>query len=105
MRRISKKVKEELENAVRMESCEICGKKEVQWHHVLQYAGRQIDEPFAIAPACFKHHEQATTFPIREQFEWYALQRMTDADLAKYPIASIGYHLKYLISLAEEYGW
>lgn len=101
MRGISEKVKKVLKKEPRMSRCEWCGSFEVQWHHVLQYAGKQIDEPFAIASACFRGdgkgcHQLVTrkaSEDLREKqkieamksyFELNAILRMNQADRAKY---------------------
>ncbi len=58
----------------------------VQWHHVWIYAGRQINEPWAIVPACERHHDQVTKEPkVKKFFEELSLSRATDEDLSKYP--------------------
>jgi len=104
MRPISKRVKQILEDDKRMEKCEVCGNSQVQWHHVAQFRGRQIDEAWAIAPACLKHHDQAHKEEIRELFEWNMLQRMTGEDMAKYP-RDWKVLINYLSKKAIQYGW
>ena len=56
----------------------------VTWHHPWIYAGRQIQEAFAILPACEYHHDKQRGFNDKE-FKRISLQRATDEDLAKYP--------------------
>jgi len=66
-----------------------CGKVP-QWHHVWLYGGKQIDETWAVVPACPEHHNQATPHKngykqeVREYFEWVSLMRATPFDLAPY---------------------
>ena len=56
MRPISPKIKQELENDPRMKHCIACKSMEVEWDHALTYAGRQLDEPYAIQPLCTNCH-------------------------------------------------
>lgn len=108
---IPKKVRDILTDDPRMASCEICGNKSVQWHHVFIYQNKAIQEPFAISAVCVKHHEEATPHnnrykqQTREYLEWLALQRMTDEDLFKYPKRDWSMHAYYLSIQAEKYGW
>lgn len=105
MKPISPRVKKILSEDPRMSTCEICDSSQVQWHHVFTYKGSQIDEAWAIASACLKHHEQATKSEIRDRFEWNAIQRMTDADIAKYPKRDWSMNAFYLSKQKEIYGW
>src|SRR4051812_5449230 len=57
----------------------------VEWHHVWIYAGKQINEPWAIVPACEWHHRQANKPAIKILFEIASLRRAKEEDLAKYP--------------------
>lgn len=76
----------------RMHICEARGGEHgacvgrVQWHHVWIYAGRQINEYWAILGACEFHHDRVkSNTQVRELFERRSLEIATDADLAKYP--------------------
>lgn len=108
---IPQRVKKLLRNDERMTKCERCGASPVEWHHVYQYAGKQIQEYFNIAAACKKCHDKATPHKngykqeIREYFEWKALQRMTDEDIKKYWKKDWGLLVRYLTNRAKEYGW
>lgn len=58
----------------------------IQWHHVWIYAGRQIQESWAIVGACNKHHDEVKTRQeVKDAFERESLRRATDKDLEKYP--------------------
>ena len=58
----------------------------IQWHHPWIYAGKQINEPWAIVGACEGHHDEVTKDrAIKQAFETDSLMRATDEDLAKYP--------------------
>lgn len=55
----------------------------ITWEHVFCYAGRQIQEIWAIIPLCVYHHLDAgMKKPINELI---SLRRATPQDLAKYP--------------------
>lgn len=54
----------------------------IQMDHVFKYAGKQIDEAWAILPTCYAHHILRLDRPYSE---YIALGRATDDDLAKYP--------------------
>lgn len=72
----------------------------VEWHHVFIYAGRQINEKWAILPACHLHHGMVkTSKTIREEFESISLQLATPEDLAKYPKKDWRQIIKYLKTL------
>jgi len=50
------------------------------------YAGKQIDEPWAILPACEHHHKLVESQPaVKAAFEAASLVLVRDADLLKYP--------------------
>lgn len=58
----------------------------VQWHHTFIYGGRQINEVWAIVPACERHHDQVQKEPkVKMFFEKVSLARATETDLKKYP--------------------
>lgn len=63
--------------------CCYCGKdKEIQWHHVFIFAGRQVNAKWAIVPACEKHHREVNTNPdMKDYFQWIALNRATNVEL------------------------
>lgn len=90
MRKISPKVKEQLE----LEP-QICARKNdgnckgrITWEHTLIYAGKQIDEVWAIIKLCEYHHDvntqQGNGDLNKEKNVWIALNRATDKELEKY---------------------
>jgi hypothetical protein len=88
MRPIPPKMKQEMDASGRMKTCCINNlncRGAVQWHHVWIYAHRQINEIWAIVPACEFHHEKAESPQIKKLFQYYSLRMASDADLAKYP--------------------
>lgn len=74
----------------------------VTFEHALQYANRQVNAKFAIIPLCEFHHS-VLTYQDRgnlekEKNQWYALNRATEEDFAKYPKSDWRQKLKYLNS-------
>lgn len=60
----------------------------VQWHHVWLYAGRQINEGWAIVPLCERGHDLAGTLgdkESRDAVQKISLGRSCEADRMKYP--------------------
>ncbi len=51
----------------------------IEWHHCLIYGGRQVQQKFAILPACHKHHAEVSKY--NDQFIHVALNRATDSEL------------------------
>lgn len=87
MRKIPIKIRNAIAESKKNVRCAICGdKNNVEWHHVWIYAGRQINEHWAIVGACKNHHDRVNVeIEIKEQFERISLLQATDEDLAKYP--------------------
>lgn len=94
MRPISKKVKEKLQ-----QEPDICARIKdgncdgnITWEHALIYAGRQIDETWAIIKLCEYHHAvnqyQDSGNLLKEKNIWIALCRATDEELEKYSKAN-----------------
>jgi hypothetical protein len=90
MRKISPKVKEILlqrqSRCVRENEGTCAGK--ITWEHSLIYAGRQIDEAWAIIFLCEYHHDvnmyQDCGDLQKELNVYYALNQATDEELKKY---------------------
>ena len=55
----------------------------ITWEHSFIYAGKQINEVWAIIPLCVYHHLGAGL--EKEINQLIALKRATDIDLQKYP--------------------
>lgn len=54
----------------------------VEWHHAIIFAGRQLQEAFAIVPACKEfHHRFADRKDIRERFLRVVTGRATYEEL------------------------
>lgn len=90
MRQISSKIKEQLQlepNICARASDGGCDGR-ITWEHTLIYAGKQIDEVWAIIHLCAYHHEvdefQDGGGLNKEKNVWIALNRATDQELLKY---------------------
>lgn len=87
MRPIPKKLKFEIQSDPYYDKC--ARAKEggcdgrITWEHAYVYAGKQINEKWAIVPLCWYHHLGAGLDKRKNQL--LALQRATPEDLAKYP--------------------
>lgn len=58
----------------------------IQWHHVWIYAGRQIDEVWAILGICEGHHDMVNGNEyIRHALQRESLLLASQEDLDKYP--------------------
>jgi hypothetical protein len=105
MRPIPFKMRQTLEAMPRMRMCEmawyagefgICDGR-VQWHHVWEYAGTQINEIWAILGVCTKHHDMVkTNRAVKELLELRSVEIATDEELAKYPKRAWKTMRKYL---------
>lgn len=69
----------------------------VTWEHAFIYAGKQINEKWAIIPLCVYHHLGSGLDKNLNQF--LALSRATPEDLAKYDRFDWDRHYKWLSSL------
>ena len=92
MRKISKKIKDTINTDPFYETCARLSegdcKGRITMEHALIYAGRQIDEVFAIIPICAFHHEvdqyAGGGGMNKKKHEWIAISRMTQDDRIKY---------------------
>lgn len=89
MRKISPQVKAilEIEPNVCARAGDDCVGR-ITWEHTLIYAGKQIDEAWAIIKLCEYHHDvnfqQGNGDLNKEINVWIALNRATDAELLQY---------------------
>lgn len=86
MRKIPLKLRRELEaDPYYM----VCARKNkdcrgrITWEHAFIYAGKQINERFAIIPLCFRHHLGDKL--VKVENEQIAVDRATELDKARYP--------------------
>ncbi len=86
MRPIPQKLKDEILSDLYYKKC--CRKNHdckgrITWEHAFIYAGRQINEKWAIIPLCVYHHLGEGL--DKRLNEIIAVSRATPEDLAKYP--------------------
>lgn len=87
---IPKEMRDQLAEDKYMSRCLIGGQCEgrIQWHHSLTYAGRRVNELYAIHPMCEKHHREEARY--RDRIEKATRKRIfhfkaADDFKAKYP--------------------
>lgn len=68
----------------------------ITWEHAFIYAGRQVNERWAIIPLCEYHHLREGL--DKEKNQAIALLRASNADLLKYPKANWLQRKRYLFS-------
>ena len=90
MRKISPRVRDAV-----LQRKQVCARIEdggcsgrITWEHALIYAGKQIDEPWAIVLLCERHHG-VNTYQDRgdlqkEKNVWVALNQATEQELKQY---------------------
>ena len=81
MRKIPEKLRNEIANDPFMKKCCITGSRDVSWEHCWIYAGKQINEKWAIVPL---RRDLNTSHPpkdIKEKCQLISLQRATKNDL------------------------
>lgn len=92
MRKISPKILQDILDDERYKICARvrdgnCGGR-ITLEHALIYAGRQIDEKWAIVPLCESHHAvgpyQDSGNLDKEKNVWIALNQATEQELLKY---------------------
>lgn len=55
----------------------------ITWEHCWTYAGKQIQEKWAIIPLCLHHHLGSGL--NKKKNRWFSINRMTEKDEKKYP--------------------
>lgn len=68
--------------------------KLIEWEHAMYYAGKQIQERWAIIPICWYVHRGGEL--DKEKNRFLALNRASDEDLEKYPRANFKQQREYL---------
>lgn len=103
MRKISPRVRDKL-----LEEPDVCALRffggcagRITWEHALIYAGKQIDEPWAIIKICARHHSvdqyQDCGLLDKEKNVWVSLNRATTEELQAYSkVINYGYEKKRL---------
>lgn len=71
------------------------GHRPIEWHHVVIFAGRQLQEKWAILPACSGyHHKFANRRDIRDRFLRIAVARANKEELGR--VSKVINYSKYL---------
>lgn len=89
MTRIPKKLREQLAVDMFYSRCCITGLPSqpgdrIEWHHNMIFAGKQVQERFAILPVLSSIHRRANEPDIKDKLDWIMLSRMTTTDLYMY---------------------
>ncbi len=89
MRSIPAKLRKDMEDDPYYKNCCITGMPgtaiKLEWHHNLIFAGKQVQEKFAILPICYDIHERVKSDQyLRGRLDWIMLNRATDEQLKKY---------------------
>ncbi len=83
MRKIPNKIRVEISNDPFYKTCCISGDThDIQWHHNLIYAGKQVNEKFCILPLEKKIHADICKY--KEKCDWIMVNRATENQLKKY---------------------
>lgn len=102
MTKIPLKVRKEIEADLNYRSCalhgiygHVCGGR-ITMEHALIYAGKQIQEKWAIVPICARgqevdHYQDAHTMN-KEMNQWVALNQGTEDDFKRFPRAFPSYY-------------
>lgn len=84
MRPIPPKLRKDLEKDPYYKLCCITGARDVQWHHNLIFAGRQVNERWCILPLSEKIHDLARNKEVKEILDWIMINRATEEQLKIY---------------------
>jgi len=85
MRPISPRVRKIIDSDPFYKKCAISGRTDnLEMHHNLIFAGRQVDEAWAIIPLTKKIHDREKEKDIGAKLDWIMLNRATDEQLKKY---------------------
>jgi len=97
--KLRKKIAEDsyYHNCLRKKEGDCLGR--ITWEHCWIYAGKQINEKWAIIPLCVHHHLGSGM--NKELNQWFSIKRATKKDLEKYPKKNWSQIIKYL---TKKYG-
>lgn len=101
MRAISAKIRKQFKK----EKCHCCPNLGNEKHHALIYAGKQIDELFAIISLCTNCHRgnNGTIFAdVKEKCELHAIKKGLEILKIKYPKFNWVQRMQYLIKKYED---
>lgn len=79
-------MREEIAGDPFMKRCCVTGRTngKIEWHHNLIFAGRQVNQTWAILPLSEAVHIQARHTDVKERLDWIMLNRATDEQLSEY---------------------
>ena len=103
MRLIPKKYRDQIARDPFMEICILrsdgnCHGR-ITWEHPWIYGGKQIVEPWATVPLCWRHHLVKMDKRTKDYCRWISLMRANFRDLSKYPKKSWETEKEYLRKL------
>lgn len=106
MRRIPETLREQIASDPFMKTCirkheNTCSGR-ITWEHCFTYAGKQINEAWAIVPLCVYHH-LGNGFD-KEYGQYIALTRASEDELSKYPRVNWQQLKQYLVNRYEYKG-
>jgi len=85
---IPRELREELSKDPFYKRCCLTGRndKKIDFHHALEWKGRQVQERFCILPIIIDIHQyhQGITKEVKEKLDWIWLNRATDEELLYY---------------------
>lgn len=87
MRKIPPELRAKLDADPWMHRCCITGRtdEKIEWHHNLIFAGRQVNEDWAILPLLESVHDDIPGAPaLRELCDWIMLNRASEDQLRPY---------------------
>lgn len=107
MNNIPKPLRAKLASEEYYQICAITGERgtrtnPVQWHHNLQFAGKQYQKRFAIIPILKSVHEAVSSTSIKEKLDWMMLNRATDNEILA--ISKAFDYFRYRAHLNRKYG-
>lgn len=97
MRPIPLKLREQIASDPFMKKCCLCKESKAEWHHAIIYARKQLNEKWAIVPACEKCHKTRIEELLR-----VALNRATLQELIR--ISKAEDYIRKKKYLNEKYG-
>lgn len=86
MRAIPKSLRDQLSDDPFMKKCVYTGEtKDISWEHCWSYAGKQINEDWAIVPLARRLNTSHPPREVKEYCRWISINRATEEELEKYP--------------------
>jgi hypothetical protein len=98
---IPPKMRQEISDDPYYSRCAITGATHnIEWHHNLRWAGKNVQEKFCIIPLNKEIHAKINYH--KEKVDWIMLNRMTDEELTRYSKADDLHDKK--LRLNKKYG-